>query len=341
MLHVFYGEDRFRAGEALAALRSELDRDGNLAINTVRLESGTSAAALRAACQVASFFAESRLVIVEGLLGRLGGAPRRGARRNGGKGGAGGGELDEIIDILTNLPDSTAVVLLDTQAPKAFLDAVAGEAAVRQFAILRPAEVRRWAAERARAQSAQIAAGALDRLVALIDGSHLGELAQEIDKLATYATGRQIEAADVEELVSGAVEHKIWDLTDAVVAGRADRALAVLREMDDRDSPPQLLLFMLVRQYRQLLLVQALLGEGRSRAQVGAELGINHPFVLDKVMGQVGQLGPAALEASYRRLFETDVAVKTGVLEAPVALELLIVELASLVTAPRRAVRRS
>jgi DNA polymerase-3 subunit delta len=341
VLYVFYGEDRFRAGEALAALRGELDRDGNLAINTVRLEGGTSASALRAACQVASFFAESRLVIVEGLLGRLSGARRRGARRNGGKGGAGGGELDEVIDILTNLPDSTAAVLLDAQAPKAFLDAVAGKAEVRQFAILRPAAVRRWAAERVRAQSAQIASRALDRLVALIDGSHLGELAQEIDKLATYAAGRQIEAADVEELVSGAIEHKIWDLTDAVVAGRADRALAVMREMDDRDSPPPLLLFWLVRQYRQLLLVQALLGEGRSRAQVGAELGINHPFVLDKVMAQVGQLSPVALEASYRRLFETDVAVKTGVLEAQVAIELLIVELASLVTVPRRGVRRS
>ena len=87
--------------------------------------------------------------------------------------------------------------------------------------------------------------------------------------------------------------------------------------------------------------IQALIGEGRSRAQVGAELGIGHPFVLDKVMEQVGRLGPAALEAAYRRLFETDVAVKTGVLDAPLALEILIVDLASMVTPRRRELRRA
>lgn len=155
-------------------------------------------------------------------------------------------------------------------------------------------------------------------------------LSRRLDKLAPYPFV-EITRKIAEKRAAG---------VDVVTFAIGDPDIPTPKHIMDY-SPPQLLLFMLVRQYRQLLLVQALLGEGRSRAQVGAELGINHPFVLDKVMGQVGQLGPAALEASYRRLFETDVAVKTGVLEAPVALELLIVELASLVTAPRRAVRRS
>ena len=62
MLYLLYGPDRFRAREELRAIRGELDRDGNLAHNTTRLEGGTTPAELRAACHAASFFAESRLV---------------------------------------------------------------------------------------------------------------------------------------------------------------------------------------------------------------------------------------------------------------------------------------
>ena len=340
MLHVLHGPDRFRVREALDALRRELDTDGNLAISTTRLEAGTTPAELRAACQVASFFAENRLMIVDGLLGRLGGARRRGGRRRRADGAEAPSELDDFVDVLTNLPPTTTVVLLDEVAPRPLLDALGSGAAVRQFSTLRPAERRQWAAERARAQGAALSRAALDRLVALIDSTHLGELAQEIDKLATYANGREISVEDIDALVSGAIQHQIWDLTDAVIAGRADRALTVLRAMDDRDRPPQLLIFMLTRQYRQLMLVQALLGEGLSATQVGSRLGIGQPFPLSKVLDQAGRYPVVSLEAAYRRLLETDVAVKTGVLDAALALELLILDLAAIVRPPRAALAR-
>ena len=51
-------------------------------------------------------------------------------------------------------------------------------------------------------------------------------------------------------LVSGALQYQVWDLTDAVIEGRGDRAMAVLRAMDARDHPRQLLIYMLTRQYR-------------------------------------------------------------------------------------------
>src|SRR3989304_1529732 len=90
MIYVLYGPDQFRAREELRRIRAELDRDGNLAHNTLRLEgrgpssgSGRSLtpAELRAACHTASFFAEDRLVIVEGLQGRFGGFRRGGGPR--------------------------------------------------------------------------------------------------------------------------------------------------------------------------------------------------------------------------------------------------------------------
>jgi DNA polymerase III subunit delta len=336
VLYVLYGLDQFRAGEELRRIREGLDRDGNLAHNTVRLEGrGLSPADLRAACHVASFFAEDRLVIVEGLMARISGRGRgRRGRPSGGEGGS--SDADQFVEVLANLPETTTVVLLDENAPAGVLTALGDAAVVRQFTIQKSPEVRTWAVERAKSLGARFAPGALDRLVSMFDGHHLGEIASEIDKLSTYANGRAVETSDVDELVSGAVQYQTWDLTDAVIEGRTDRALAVLRRMNAKDQPPQMLSFMLVRQYRQLLLAQALLRDGLGQSQVGAHLGLAPgSFPLRKITDQASRYPADRLEAAYRRLLESDIAVKTGVLEADTALEMLVVSLAELARTPR------
>ena len=340
MIYVFYGPDQFRAREALNELRAQLDTNGDLTHNTTRLEGrGVTSAELRAAGHTASFFAENRLVIVEGLMARFSGSRRRSASGRARKPSETPSDFDAFADVLNELPETTTVVLIDEQSSTAFLDALGKNAQVTQFPILRGNDVRQWASERARTQGAQLAPGALDRLVLLIDGTHLGELAQEIDKLVTYAGGRQIDVSDIDELVSGAVQHQTWDLTDAVIEGRVERALSVLRAMDEREFAPQLLIFMLTRQFRQLLLAQALLREGLNQDQIGTQLSLTG-YPLKKIVEQSTRYPAERLEAAYRRLLETDVAVKTGVLDVSVALELLVADLAELARRPRTAARR-
>ena len=327
MLYILHGPDQFRAQEALREIRSSLDSDGNLGQNTVRLDGkNITPSDLQSACQTASFFAETRLVIVEKLQERLRGSRRRGRRT----GSDSGSDVDSFADILVTLPASTAVILLDDQPADGLMAAIEKGATVKLFPILRANEVRRWASNRVKDLDADFAPGALERLLSMIDGAHLGELANEIDKLTTYANGRAVEAEDVDRLVSAAVQMQTWDLTDAVIEGRGDRALVVLQAMDAKDHPRQLLIFMITRQYRQLILAQALLREGMSSEQIGAQIGLRSAYPLQKVVEQASRYPADRLEAAYRRLFETDVAVKTGVMDVDTALEMLILELVDL-----------
>lgn len=343
MLYVLYGPDQFRAREELARIRRELDKDGNLSHNTVRFEGpevrSLKPAELRSACHTASFFAEDRLVIVEGLLGRLGGTRRRrsssSARTRARSEGSAASEAEEFLEVLGNLPQTTTVVLLDENVAEGLRNELESMGTVRRFDVLRGDQLRGWAAERVRAQGGTFAAGALDRLVSLIDGAHLGELASEVDKLITYAHGRPVQVQDVDDMVSGAVQYQTWDLTDAVIEGRTDRAMGVLRRMDAKSQPAQLLSYMLVRQYRQLILAQAYLREGMSQAQIGSQLGIQG-FPLKKILDQANRYPPERLEAAYRRLLENDVAVKTGVMDAEAAFELLVVSLSELARSGQR-----
>ena len=341
MLYVFQGSDEFRRSEALRALRKELDKDNNLAVNTVVIDRqdvrSLTPGDLRTACHTASFFAEDRLVIIHGLLGRLGGGSRRGRRgRNPNTDTTDtADEANPFAEVLANLPETTTVVLMEDTVSSGAAKAIPETATVERFDVLKREEVRAWTAQRVKTNGTDFAPGALERLLSLFDGSHLGELAGEIDKLATYASGRAITPEDVDELVTGALAFAYWDLTDAVIEGRADRALAVLRRMDAKDQPPQLLTFMLVRQYRQLLLAQSLLREGLSQPQIGTQLGLQG-YPLRKIVEQATRYPAPALESAYRQLLQNDVAVKTGLMDADAALEVLVVALAELARSPRR-----
>jgi DNA polymerase-3 subunit delta len=343
VLYVFFGQDQFRAHEELAKVRNDLDKDGNLGPNTTRVE-GTDArsmkpADLRAACHTASFFAENRLVIVEGLMAKLSGSRRRSAgSRNRSKSGDGPSELEQFLDVLNNLPETTTVVLIDENAPAALLEGLESGARVKKFDTLKGDQLRSWAAERVRAQGAKFAAGAMDRLVSLIDGSHLGELASEIDKLITYVNGRAVEARDVDEMVSGAIAYETWDLTDAVIDGRTDKALGVLQRLvREKDYPPIRLSTSLVWQYRRLMLTKPMLEQRMAPNQIAVALGLQPGrYPAQKAIEQAGRYPSERLERAYRLLLESDVAVKTGVLDADTALEMLVVSLAVLARAPRR-----
>lgn len=333
---LYYGPDAFSAREALSALRAQLEVGDN---NVVRLDGGSvTLNEIAAAAQSASFFAEPRLVVVEGLATKFGGRRAGGRSRapRGRQAQAAASDLDQLVEMLSNLPETTTVALLDNEPSAGFLDALKPIATLKAFAVKRGEELRRWAEARAKERGGSIAGPALDRLCQMIDGFHIGELAQELDKLIAYTGGRCIELADIDELVSGAIEYQTWDLTDELLAGRPDRALRVLQRMDDRRFPAQLLHSVIVRQYRQVLIAQAMLREGFAAPQIGERLGINHPFPLGKAIDQASRYPADRLDQAYRRLLESDAAIKTGLMDVDTALELLIVELAEIGNAGRR-----
>jgi DNA polymerase-3 subunit delta len=345
-VYLYHGPDYYSAREALHSLRGELGVSDS---NVVQLDGRTASLnAIISACHTATFFAEPRLVIIEELASRFSGRRRRSAGRSSRGRSAGAtaeSELDHIVEVLSALPDTTTVVLWAMDDPNrhdrrdqpqaGFLEAFRGIARIVRFDIKRSGEVRRWAEGRIKQSGGSISGAALARLCEMVDGYHLGELGQEIDKLVTFADGRRIDVSDIDEVGAGAVQHQSWDLTDAVIEGRAHEALGVLQRMDEKRYPAQLLFSMLVRQYRHVTLARAMLDEGFVPPRIGERLGISG-FPLDKAIRQARKSSPEGLEQAYRSLLDADVAVKTGVMDIDTALEMVIVDLAEMANAGRR-----
>lgn len=347
MIHVIYGEDEFRAAEAVRALKQSLDADGSLATNTTVLAGrGLTPQTLVQHAAALPFLAAARLVIVEGLLTALGG--RRGAAD----------AWQPFLDFLPAMPPSNHVVLLEPPPRRDDRDRGAAVARSPLLAALRPhpqvtvtelpalktwsrggpSEVARWLQDRAVQRGISMEPRALEALAALV-GANLRMLATELEKLAVYARGRAITAEDVRLLTPQAREERIFDLVDAVVEGRAAEALRLLRRMlEDGSETPSHLFALIARQLRMMVRAAELI-EARAAPEAIAEATGARGFPLEKLTRQARAAGRGAAEASLRAVETSDHAVKTGRLAEALALELLVVRLADLAPGGARARR--
>jgi DNA polymerase III subunit delta len=213
-------------------------------------------------------------------------------------------------------------------AANSFLRLLAPLAEAREFPRLRPRAVPDWIRARATKLGLSISPRAVSLLADLI-GNDLRTLSQELEKLGVYVQDRQIEQEDVEALVSSAREASVLGMVDAVVEGRTGAAVRLLEQLRGEGSSSIQMLNMITRQYRHLILAKELTLARLSPSEIGKRLGINSDFALRKVLEQSQRYSLPKLEAAFGCLLQTDAAIKRGVYEEDLALDLLLDELAS------------
>jgi DNA polymerase-3 subunit delta len=154
----------------------------------------------------------------------------------------------------------------------------------------------------------------------------------ELEKLRDYAGGEAVEADTVSELVTNAQDAKVWDLTDAIVEANERKALRSLARLLDEGQPPQMLLFMVARAYRQLVLVKDLRDRRVRRDEIQEVSGVQK-FKMDSALNIAGRSTWDGLRRAYQRILEADLSVKRGLVSDEAALQMLVHDLCAM--APR------
>lgn len=324
MFYVFHGEDEFSRAEALAEMKAKMGDPSMTSLNTTVFDGRKiTLAELIHACDAVPFLGERRLVIVEGLLTRLE-PPKRGKITQEAR-----AFIEGLQEYLRRLPESTRLVFLEPRSlakdnPILKLAQKEKRGYAKEFKPPRRGELNWWITQRVKSKGGDILPSAVTELAAFV-GNDLRLLDQEIEKLITYVGGgRPITEKDVRLLVSYAQEANIFQMVDALGHRNRRRALTLLHELLDGGQPPAYLLAMITRQFRILMQIKELSQGGASKEEIRARLGL-HPFVVDKGLEQARNFSTSQLEAIYRRLLETDTAIKTGRTEPTLALDLLIV----------------
>lgn len=158
-------------------------------------------------------------------------------------------------------------------------------------------------------------------------GNHLGEIYQEIDKLASYVgQRREIGVDDVDAVIARVRTHTVFDLTRAMGMKNCPDALRILDQMLESGEPHLRILTMIVRQFRLIWMAKEMRSLGARDRDIGKALGIP-VFFLQGFLAQLKNFTSKDLAEGYRCLFETDIALKSRSTSKRILLENLIISL--------------
>jgi len=327
VIYITYGSDDFSLREGLAQLKKGLGDADALALNTVFFDGRhLTPAELLNACQTPPFLGTHRLVVVEGLLGRL--ERKRGEASDDTDGSHDLEEWKSLGDSCRGMPQSTVLILVDGQVSKGnpLRKSLAGMAEEREFVPPKGEALQSWIASRVQARGGRIAPRAA-ALLAEYAGDDLWLLAGEIEKLCLYAGEQGIDVADVRRLTTYAREASVFPMIDAVVERRLTVAMRLIRELLAEGMSPQYLMAMLTRQFRLMVQALELGGQGVTAAEKRQRLGLSARYPLDKLLRQSAGYPLPRLVRAYEKLLEADWGMKAGRWGDETALDLLVAEL--------------
>ena len=329
MIYVLHGEDDFSVRQTLGEIKKGMGDADALATNTAVLDGRrVTLEQLRQVCETVPFLADGRLVVIEGLLERFeAGEKPRGKKVRPDEASSG---AEALATYFKQVPVFTTVVIISGKIKESnpMLRRLSPSGAeVRAFPLMKNAQrLGKWIAERVTAQGGTISPQAVGLLADFV-GPNLWVMAGEVDKLVLFTGGRRIEEEDIRAVVSYVQEANIFALVDAVLESRSSVAQELLERLLKQGANTSGILSLIARQVRILTRVKGMGGEGLSRGEIQARLGIASDFVARKALEQAGKYSPARLREAYHRLLEADLSIKTGKYDGELALHILIAEL--------------
>ncbi len=181
-------------------------------------------------------------------------------------------EGDAVLKLLGDLPDYCTVALVQGAAyePDGRIKLVKGlRSLARELKFTSQSQdaLIRWISKRFAAAGKGVELEAAQRLI-FVSGDLMNRLIPEIEKVAAYAKGPKVTAADVDAVASHIPEAVIFEMTDRISQKEFNVALSILAELlASRNSEPIAMLGMLGLQMRNLY---------AARLAVERDLGMNY-----------------------------------------------------------------
>ena len=223
--------------------------------------------------------------------------------------------LEKVEDIIVAYEEGSA-----DQRKKIFKE-LQKHAKCQEFKPLQPAQLRKWVADSFSLSGAKIDLQAQTMLLSFV-GDNLWQMANEIKKLSNYKKGQIITEQDVELLCKPNIENDIFKTIDALASKNKNQALNLIHKHIEKGDNCLYLLSMIAFQFRNLLIIKDLQKKQRPLSNSGL-----HPFVVKKSSYLCNKFSFEELKKIYQKIFQVDCNIKTGKIEAELALDMLVAEI--------------
>lgn len=232
----------------------------------------------------------------------------------------------------SDIPDYCTVVLVyetvefkPDKRKTALAQAFEG-ATVVEFTQPSDRELISWVSRHFKQQGKRISADDAQYLIHRTGGA-MTALLSEIGKLGAYVDDETVTRAHIDLLVEPVLEAEIWDLTDAMAAGRYERALQTLRTLLQKQEEPVKILGAIGVQMRRMLAAKRLMDGGKRQQDLMKLCGMGS-YPAQKTMDNARRLSERFCARSVELCLEADEKLKTSYDAPQRVLELLVLELA-------------
>ncbi len=233
----------------------------------------------------------------------------------------------DLPEYLERLPEYLYLLFVETEVDKRnkLYKAVKKLGRVVEFGVQDDRTLTRWVLGMLKRENKKITQQDMELLL-LCTGNDMGNIEREVDKLLCYTMDREvITAEDIQAVCTTRTTNKIFDMVRAVTERNQKKALQLYYDLLALKEPPMRILFLLARQFRQLLQVKELSQEGLDQSAIASKLGIQG-FVARNCSNLARSYTKEALEQAVEDFTQAEEDVKTGKLGDVLSVELLIVK---------------
>ncbi|MDD5083835.1 MAG: DNA polymerase III subunit delta [Candidatus Moranbacteria bacterium] len=157
-------------------------------------------------------------------------------------------------------------------------------------------------------------------------GDDLLALENELRKLTDFCEDKRISEKDVALFVAQSVRSLVFEALEALASGNRAKALRLFEEQLEKGENALYLLSMCAWQMRNLLKVADGYADGCRQAPLLAKETKLHPFVVQKLLRQIGHFPLERIRQDFSLLANLDTQAKTGALDPKLALDMFVMK---------------
>lgn len=306
-VYLLFGEEAFLKNSYKNQMKAAITGGDTMNFNQFEGK-GIDVTELISLADTMPFFAEKRLILAEdsGFF----------------KGGS-----EELLSYLPQIPETTCMIFVESDVDKRgkMFKKVKELGYVCEMERQDGAQLARWAGTILAREGKKITGNTME-LFLNMTGDDMENIRMELEKLISFTLGREvITAEDVEAICTVRVTNKIFDMVTAMVNRQTRKAMDLYEDLLTLKEPPMRILFLIARQFNQLLQAKELMGKGMDKGGIASRLKIP-PFAAGKLMTQARTFSREQILSYVNLCVETEEAVKTGKLNDRMAVELLLTQ---------------
>ena len=256
-VYLLFGDEPFLVNSYKKRLREAIAGDDTMNYNYFEGK-GPDVKEIISLADTMPFFAERRLVMVDGSGFFKNSAP------------------EELVNYIAEIPESTCMVFVESEVDKRnkLYKKVKDNGYAAELKKQDADQLMRWAAGILAKDGKKITRQVMEYFMERT-GDDMENIRMELEKLICYTMGREvITKEDVEAVGTVHVTNRIFEMVTAIVAGNTRKAMDLYEDLLTLKEPPMRIMFLIAKQFNQLLQVKELAGKGAQKGEIASKVKV-------------------------------------------------------------------